>query len=184
MTALGRLADHISSSVSLRPRGERNKRRLLGLHPPADLLMLLVGLTDYELGVCLRARRLGYRLVFTPEAVVDHYPAHRPMGDAPGDARPQDVHDAAHNRLLVLLSTARGPRQVALVLGYELLFGRREAPAPVSFLALLAGGVPVGEASRRLHSAISGRAEALRPYLRSRRPKRTSGGTAMSEPQP
>ncbi len=139
--------------------------------------------TDYELGVCLRARTLGYRLVFTPEAVVDHYPAYRPMGDVRGDPRPQHVYDRAHNRLLVLLSTARGPRQVGLILAYELLLGRREAPAPASFLALLADGVPIPEASRRLQSAMSGRAKAVRLYLHSRRISGAIGGAARGADQ-
>lgn len=42
VTARGRLLDRVPARLSLRLRGERNIRRLLGLHAPADLITGLV----------------------------------------------------------------------------------------------------------------------------------------------
>ncbi|MCE5239614.1 glycosyltransferase [bacterium] len=88
--------------------------------------------TDISLGV----RRRGYRLIFDPDAKVDHYPAVRP--DTPGGRDlldPQLAYLDAHDRMYVLLKHTSALRK-PLVVAYQLLLGTRVQPGVLTALAV------------------------------------------------
>ena len=80
-----------------------------------------------EMALCLRARRLGWRLVYDPLAVVDHFPAPRPSGDSRTQPSRADVVAAAYNFALPLFAYAR-PVQRRVRLVYRVLWGDRSVP--------------------------------------------------------
>jgi cellulose synthase/poly-beta-1,6-N-acetylglucosamine synthase-like glycosyltransferase len=80
-----------------------------------------------ELHLCLRARQRGWKLVYDPQAIVDHYPASRPEGDERHVRAPEDVEAAAYNQTLALLAYCSTPQVIARAL-YRLLVGDRGAP--------------------------------------------------------
>ncbi len=95
--------------------------------------------TDISLGV----RRQGYRLVFDPQAKVDHYPATRP--DTPGGRDlldPKLAYLDAHDRVYVLLKHLPWYRK-PVAAAYQLLIGTKVQPGLLT--ALVTGwGRPVG----------------------------------------
>ncbi len=108
----------------------------------AEALALPIGLrgvgaqVHYEVAVCLWARQQGWRLVYDPEIVVDHYPAARldKYGRAP---LPSDaaVRDAAYNLVAALLAVKPGLRWKRAL--YGLLVGDAGIPGIVRTLAAL-----------------------------------------------
>lgn len=88
----------------------------------------------WELYLCLRARAMGWRLVYDPNIIVDHYPAYRPSGDDRTDRTATDVQSTAYNLTLALISF--GPRWKArLRLGYRILMGSKDAPGVIRVFA-------------------------------------------------
>ncbi len=88
--------------------------------------------TDISLGV----RRQGYRLIFDPEAKVDHYPAVRP--DTPGGRDlldPKLAYLDAHDRMYVVLKHTSALRK-PLVIAYQLLLGTKVQPGVLTALVV------------------------------------------------
>ncbi|WP_271750002.1 glycosyltransferase [Cohnella sp. JJ-181] len=88
----------------------------------------------FEVHMCLRARRLGYTLVYDPDAVVDHYPAARFDEDQRGKAVPEATANAAYNLQLGILGRG-GPFRAAARLAYAALAGDRTAPGLIRLAA-------------------------------------------------
>ncbi len=116
----------------------------------------------FEVATCLWARRRGWRLLYDPQLVVDHYPGPRFDQDhrrTPGDAA---VRDAAYNLVWCLLSEEPGLywRRAA----YGLAIGDRAAPG----LARAAVAAFTGEwrIARRLIPSLEGQVGALRDTRR------------------
>ena len=80
-----------------------------------------------ELFLCLRARRLGWKLIYDPQVLVDHYPADRPDGDDRSHPAPKVIEDVAYNQMLGLLTYA-GPLQVVVRSLYRLTMGESACP--------------------------------------------------------
>ena len=80
-----------------------------------------------EASACLPLLRRGYRIVYDPAIVVDHYPAERPSGDPRGEIEPEAVADTAHNYLLSLLDHL-SPRRRRVLLAWMLLVGTGATP--------------------------------------------------------
>lgn len=59
-----------------------------------------------EVATCLSALRAGWRLIYDPTAVVDHYVAPRFDADQRGRPAPSALRDAAYNLVTALLSEA------------------------------------------------------------------------------
>ncbi|SFA96980.1 Glycosyl transferase family 2 [Cohnella sp. OV330] len=57
----------------------------------------------FEVHMCLRARWLGYKLIYDASAIVDHYPAPRFDEDQRGKAVPEAAVNAAYNLQLGIL---------------------------------------------------------------------------------
>ncbi len=111
--------------------------------------------TDQSLSVSGR----GYRLVYDPGAIVDHYPADRPDSAAGRDmADPRQVYLDAHDHCFVLMKHLAPWRRI-LWLPYLLLVGSRRCPGLLIFmlevLRLRA------EAPQRFGAVIAGTLAAL-----------------------
>lgn len=81
-----------------------------------------------ELHLCLRARSLGWRLIYDPAIIVDHYPAQRPHGDHRVARIPNDVEAAAYNQSLALLTYASTGVQFTCRSAYRILLGDKGSP--------------------------------------------------------
>lgn len=77
--------------------------------------------------MCLRARRLGYKLIYDASAVVDHYPAPRFDEDQRGKAVPEAAANAAYNLQLGILRWG-GSFRATSRLFYAALIGDRASP--------------------------------------------------------
>jgi len=120
---------------------------------------------DFEVACCLAAADRGWRLVYDPEAVVDHTVG--PRFDADRRQRPERtaVSDAAYNRLAMLLSLRPwlGVRRAI----FGLLIGERATPGLARAVAALARGE--GDVLHRLLPSLSGQLVAIVDVLRGRR---------------
>jgi Glycosyltransferase like family 2 len=125
-----------------------------------------------ELSVCLPLRRRGFRLVYDPNIVVQHYPAHRAAGDARGAIAPEAVRNAAHNETLAILEYL-GPLRRLVFVVYGLAVGSTDSPG----LLVTARSGLRGEPApwSRFVAAQQGRADAWRTLRTARR-------TTLSEP--
>ncbi|MFC3801784.1 glycosyltransferase [Cohnella sp. GCM10012308] len=81
----------------------------------------------FEVHMCLRARRLGFKLIYDASAVVDHYPAPRFDEDQRGKAVPEAAANAAYNLQLGILRWG-GSFRAASRLVYAALIGDRASP--------------------------------------------------------
>jgi glycosyltransferase involved in cell wall biosynthesis len=80
----------------------------------------------WEVPVCLWARARGWRVVYDPQLLVDHYPGERPAGDRRGDASPDDVAAEAYNLVVGILS--HRPELTWRRAAYGLLIGDHAVP--------------------------------------------------------
>lgn len=111
-------------------------------------------------------RRRGWRVVYDPAIVVDHYPGPRYDGDGRDRRSRQAVRDEAHNRVYALLRhSSRWHRPILLM--YQLLVGTRRYPG-----LLLAVHPAISTARRaqvpRLTAARLAALRSLRLSARSR----------------
>lgn len=129
-----------------------------------------------DMDACLSIRRLGYRLIYDPLAIVDHYPAER-FGEA---TRAYDathmLFAEGHNWAYVALKHAR-PWQVPGVLIYGFLVGHARAYGLLRALVALREHPPTGVARRLWHS-WRGKAAAIATWLKRRRAHEKSDGRA------
>ncbi len=115
--------------------------------------------TDASLWV----RRQGYRLIYDPLAIVDHYPAPR-YGESTRDlASPQAAYNNSHNWVYCLLKYQHPLQQVAFVL-YALLVGQGQMPGLAKYLLALPAR-PLG-ATRQFVAATKGKLAGLKTYLK------------------
>jgi GT2 family glycosyltransferase len=118
------------------PPGAREVQHLKGanmsfrraLTPPLDERMVLGpgsgSLNDTELSLAVRAR--GGRLLYDPEARVDHYPGPRHGGSHRDPAHPEQVFLEAHNWAYCICKHSSGPRRWAwLVYAFGIGCGNR-----------------------------------------------------------
>jgi GT2 family glycosyltransferase len=116
-----------------------------------------------ELGLCLRLRRMGYRVVYDPEIAVDHRP--QPRTAEAREFDPSQVRDSAFNESLALLEHLSLPGSIAHLF-WTIAIGTRSSPGFAQTLRLLlSSGNP---RLRLLAGNLQGRALALSAVLRSR----------------
>ena len=129
----------------------------------------------HELASSLWAVRRGWRLIYDPEAVVDHYPGDRFGADTRVGFAPQATQDAAYNLTAVLLSL--GPCPAWRRLAFGLLVGDRRTPGVVR--ALVAAVRPGDDrvVTRHLVPSLAGQLQAYRDW-------RCGQGIVMSAPIP
>jgi GT2 family glycosyltransferase len=122
--------------------GARPVRHLKGVNmsfrralvPPFDTRIRGPHCNDTDISLAVGGQ--GYRLIFDPEARVDHYPAARP--DEPAGRNLSDPRLAyldCHDRMFVLLKHLPGC-QKPLAVAYHLLIGTRVQPGLLMALAV------------------------------------------------
>ena len=72
-------------------------------------------------------RRAGWKLIYDPAILVDHYPSVRPDSDQRGQIDRKALREAIHNSTLGHLEYMPPARSTALLL-YQLVWGSRQAP--------------------------------------------------------
>jgi GT2 family glycosyltransferase len=125
-----------------------------------------------EIGFCLAVRRAGWRLIYDPTVLVDHYPGERDndtpfdytgvrSDDTPrGSEAPTNVFIEAHNELLGL-ATGLAPWRQPVAIAYFLIVGTRRSPGPLLALERVIVGREGWAAIRRMRAATAGRLRAL-----------------------
>jgi len=123
----------------------------------------LVGIgnqTHWELGTCLRIRSAGWRLVYDPEILVDHYVADRIEEPQRGSTNSYTVARDAHNELYELVRWLPA-WHAAIATARALLVGSRAAPGLASAAWLASRGSHRRDIAARTAYATSGRMRAL-----------------------
>jgi cellulose synthase/poly-beta-1,6-N-acetylglucosamine synthase-like glycosyltransferase len=128
----------------------------------------------WELDLLLRLRSRGWRVVYDPRAVVDHYVAQRIDERQRDDVSLAYVHDSAHNETYALLKWSPAWRRPIAVL-YSVLVGSRTAPGLAAAADRWARGVRRDRLKRDLGAALVGRRAALRSYGAASRCRRLGG---------
>ena len=133
----------------------------------------------FEVGVSLSARRQGWRLVYDPSAVVDHYVAPRFDADRRERPSPVAVRDAAYNLVKCLI--AENPELFWRRAFYGLVVGDRTTPGLArAAVALLRREGPV---MRSLGPSLVGQVTALR-HARTEEANRHPARATHSEERP
>jgi GT2 family glycosyltransferase len=124
----------------------------------------------FEVATCLWARKRGWRLIYDPSAVIDHYRG--PRFDADRRERPEKVaiRDRSFNLVAAMLSVE--PERYWRRAVFELLIGDREIPGLVRTGAAVLRGE--SDVARRLGPSLAGQAEALMAVARDERLPMTS----------
>jgi cellulose synthase/poly-beta-1,6-N-acetylglucosamine synthase-like glycosyltransferase len=101
----------------------------------------------FEADVCLQVRARGYRVLFDPGIVVDHYLTPRVSvyeGGRGGDVE-QKVGNAAYNAAFILSKHTRGPQRWARW-AFQMAVGTTQAPGPLLLpLTIARHGQPLRE---------------------------------------
>lgn len=117
----------------------------------------------HEVATCLWARRRGWRIVYDPEILVDHFRA--PRHDGRRHPRRKAIMDRSYNLVAGMTSLAPELRRRRAL--YGILVGDRGAPG----LTRAAAGLVRGELGvvRALRPSLAGQLAALRDVARGRR---------------
>jgi GT2 family glycosyltransferase len=125
----------------------------------------------WEIDLSLALRAAGWKLIYDPAVLVDHYQEAR-FGSQRGELMSaQDRYDATHNEAYALLKQLPLGRRLVAV-GYGLLVGTRANPGPLLALALLVSGHPPREVASRMRMACLARLSAFKTWWRWRRSTR------------
>ena len=114
-----------------------------------------------DMAISLALKRRGWRLIYDPRLVVDHYPAERFDEDQRDRFDPGALSNAVHNETLVLLEYLTGFRRGAFVL-WSLLVGTRSAPGLLQLVRPTVGDPGIRFA--RFKAAMSGRWQGFRTW--------------------
>jgi GT2 family glycosyltransferase len=121
----------------------------------------------YEVAMCLWARKRGWRLVYDPSVVVDHFPGPRFDADRRGRPDWRAIEDASYNLVASLLAIE--PELFIRRASYGLLIGDAGNPG------LARGAAAVvrreREVVRRLAPSLAGQARALTDFVLGRHVK-------------
>jgi glycosyltransferase involved in cell wall biosynthesis len=155
--------------VEILPGANMAFRRPL-IHFDGRLLHTANGLAlANELDACLTVCRLGHRLVFTPEAVVDHYTTSYRDPRLGSRVAGEDVITSAANYTYALLKYLPAPRRAAFLL-YGYLLGSSMLPGPGRALAELPASPRRAWAmAQRVGPTWRGRAAGIAMYRAWRR---------------
>ena len=115
----------------------------------------------FELAIGLELLRRGWRLVYDPAILVDHYPAARHDADQRGVLHALSLSNEVHNETLALLRHFRPAQRVAFV-AWALACGTRTYPGAVCWLAGMIGGRP--RMGARLSATLRGRWQGLQSW--------------------
>jgi len=113
---------------------------------------------QYEVGVCLRIKAKGRKIMFDPEIRVNHFLAERKFGTGRAGLTPERLANNSHNHLLVRRATFP-PLRMLVYLIYTFGVGDQETPGLLKALHL-ARGNPVA-AARILAPSLRGKVAGL-----------------------
>jgi glycosyltransferase involved in cell wall biosynthesis/GT2 family glycosyltransferase len=119
----------------------------------------------FEVAVCTWARSQGWRLVYDPELLVDHFPGPRFDEDRREQRTKAAIRDASHNLVFALLSVEPDLFMRRSLFG--LVVGDRGNPGLIRAAAAVLWREP--EVIRALLPSLAGQAEALLDLVRGRR---------------
>lgn len=114
--------------------------------------------------MCLWAIKQGWRVVYDPSIVVDHFPGQRPAGDLRSHAPFQVTEDDSYNLVTALLTLE--PRLFWRRAAYGLAVGDRRNPGLVRAIAALFAADR--ETIRKLLPSFSGQTKGLLDIARRR----------------
>jgi GT2 family glycosyltransferase len=115
----------------------------------------------WEIGTCLRIRRLGWRVVYDPELVVDHRPAARVDAPTRSSRGPSSLEWEAHNELYELMRWL--PRwHGAIAASRAFAIGSKHRPGLVAGAWLAMHGSTPREALTEVRFATAGRWRAVK----------------------
>jgi len=109
---------------------------------------------DFELAFCLKLKRAGWKLIYDPKIIVDHYPAKRFDEDQRRQFNSIALTNAVHNETLALLEFFPSLQQ-AIFLIWSILVGTRKRLGLVQLLRFLPSEGPL--AFRKWLAAMHGR---------------------------
>lgn len=118
----------------------------------------------FEVGLCLRARNMGWRLIYDPGMVVRHYPAERFDEDQRDRVNPVSTHNNAHNEVCVLLKNLPAPGKPAFLF-YTFLVGTRGCPGLAAGVWALVHYGP-GRGAELVRASLGGKLAAVRKYYK------------------
>ena len=122
----------------------------------------------WEIDLCLAVKRRGWKLVYDPAVLVDHYPAERPEDDSRlGPVTGMTLEHVIHNETYLLLKWLPWRRRIAAVT-YWLLVGTRLAPGLLLLLERLARDGDRRSVLRRYGAALRGRGGGARTFIGGR----------------
>lgn len=110
-----------------------------------------------DLAFALAIKRAGWKLIYDPSILVDHFPAARFDADARGAFNAAALSDASYNEALILMEHLTGARRGAYLIWSELI-GSRASPGLLQWVRLRLAGDALGAAKWR--AAAKGRADA------------------------
>jgi GT2 family glycosyltransferase len=121
--------------------------------------------SHWEMGTCLRIRRLGWRVLYDPELLVDHYTDER-VGEPQRASRAAErLERDAHNELYELARWLPWWQAMAAT-SRALAIGSKELPGVGVALWLAAHGRPGSQVRDELRAATRGRLRAVAAHPR------------------
>ncbi|MBS7538483.1 glycosyltransferase family 2 protein [Ancylobacter lacus] len=116
-----------------------------------------------DMKVALSLRRRGWRLIYDPAVIVEHYPAVRHDVDGRQMFSAEATRNRAHNETLALLDFLPASR-VPLFAAWALAIGTPDVPGLAQAARMLVKGAP--HVGARLGAALSGRVGGTLTWLR------------------
>lgn len=129
---------------------------------------------EYLFGGAIRAA--GWKLVYDPAILVDHYPSARPDSDQRNQLDQGALRDLVHNATLGYVEYLPRHRSLAII-AYQLAWGSRMAPGVVAAVVYALRRDPW--ALYGLREVVAGTFAGMATYLRTR-----GGGTAPRRARP
>jgi glycosyltransferase involved in cell wall biosynthesis len=111
----------------------------------------------WEIGLGLAVKRAGWKLIYDPEIVVDHFLAKRFDEDQRNSFNPTAMHNMAYNEMFVRGEALSPPNRAGLLL-WALLIGTKDSPGVLQWMRFvrrersLAGAKLKASMSGRLHA--------------------------------
>jgi GT2 family glycosyltransferase len=127
-----------------------------------DITLNLGTAAKYETDIALNIKEMGYRVLYDPQLVVDHYAAPRAI-DIERGYNAKQCHCYAHNLTYLCLKHLRWYGKVVFLV-YFFIGGQWPCPAPLTYCLSFFSGNKISMREQLLPS-IQGRFEGLKSYI-------------------
>jgi GT2 family glycosyltransferase len=122
---------------------------------------------QFELDIALRARRLGYRILFDPECRVRHFEAARALPEEARENLLRLIYTYSHNHTYLMLKHLRGLGKLAFLLYFFVRGERRSLGLMTALWEALR--VPRRSWSEAVRLSLAGKWHGMRTYWRWRK---------------